>query len=450
VFSSLNKDKALTRVKITLKVLCILMFGLGIFFTISMLYPLTMISVILAVGIAQVSGFLIFLYLLSTVLLLKLTPKLRARKIKREEERAPNQLIMQKNILRKVIVVIGLGLVFVNILPLIFTPSAIVDAENEFADVFGENWRDKIPEEVELYFQPSQFNLFNYFFGFPQPDCNIDRDITYLDLGNGKYFNFDAYYPKETSRQLPGNRSIIIKIHGGAWTAGDKSEFHTLWINKYLAAQGYIVFDIQYGLLDVADAFDMLPTPKNVLGNYTLHDMIYHIGYFTKIVEDQLIDRYNANNGSVFIMGGSAGGHLTGVVGLGYNDPYFAGNFSSALNLKGIIPMYPANDAKHVASGDRETLIPGTPETNPLAFEKFTPSKLTDANDPPALIFQGLNDWMTPPTNSRTIELNMESSGVDAIVLEFPFASHANDYITSNNFAQIWLYYLERFLYLEQ
>ncbi len=423
---------------------------MGIIFTISMLYPLTMIAVILAVGVAQVSGFLLFLYLLVTLLFLKLTPKTKPKKLKRTEEGSPEQLPIKRNIIRNVVAVIGLGLVIVNALPLICTPYAIIDAETEFAEVYGDNWRDNIPNDVESYFLPTQFNLFNYFFGFPQPDCNIDRDIQYLKIDDDTYFNFDAYYPKATNRPLPGNNSIIIKIHGGAWVSGDKSEEDTLWINKYLAAQGYIVFDIQYGLLNVPSLFDALPTPEHVKGNFTLHDMVYHIGYFTKQIEAQLADRYNANMDSVFIMGGSAGGHLTAVVGLGYNDPYFAGNFSTALTIKGIIPMYPANDAEHVASGDRDGLIPGTPETNPLAYEKFTPSKLVDANDPPALFFQGLNDWMVPPSNSRAIELAMEMVDVDAIMLEFPFASHANDYITSNNFAQVWLYYLERFLYIEQ
>jgi acetyl esterase/lipase len=415
-----------------------------------MLYPLTIVAVILAVGVAQISGFLLFLYILETVLFLKLTPKTKPKKIKRADDSVPEQVPLKKNMSRRVVAVIGLSLVVVNTLPLICTPFAIIDAETEFAEVYGENWRDKIPNEVESYFLPTQFNLFNYFVGFPQPDCNIDRNIQYLKIDNETYFNFDAYYPKDTNIQLPGNNSMIIKIHGGAWVSGDKSEMHTLWINKYLAAQGYIVFDIQYGLLDVPSIFGTIPTPAHTLGNFTLHDMIDHIGSFTKQIENKLADRYNGNLDSVFFMGGSAGGHLTGVAGLGYTDPYFAGVFSTALTIKGIVPLYPGNDAEGIASGSRESLIPGTPETNPLAFEKFTPSKLADAGDPPALMFQGMQDWMAVPSNSRTIELAMEMAGVDSIVLEFPFASHVNDYITSNNFAQVWLYYLERFLYLEQ
>ena len=438
------------RVKFSLKLLCLITLAMGIFFTISMYYPIIDLSVILAVGVAQVSGFLLFLYLLTTLLLLKMTPKIRKMKLKRVNDESSAHPKMKKNVARRIITVTGLSLVFLNALPLLLTPYSIITAEAEFTQVYGENWREQIPSEVESYFLPSQFNLYNYFLGFPQPDCNIDRNIQYLEIDDDTYFLFDAYYPKITNKQLPGNNSIIIRIHGGGWTGGDKSEAHGLWINKYLAAQGYVVFDIQYGLLDIENNLYGILSPDNVMGNFSLHDMIYHIGYFTKQIEAQLADRYNANMDSVFIMGGSAGGHLTGVVGLGYNDPYFAGNFSTALTLKGIIPLYPGNDPEDFVPGDRQALIPGTPESNPLAYEKFTPSKLADSNDPPALFFQGLNDWMVSLSSPRAIESALELVGVDGIVLTFPIASHANDYIASNNFAQVWLYYLERFLYLEQ
>ncbi len=149
-------------------------------------------------------------------------------------------------------------------------------------------------------------------------------------------------------------------------------------------------------------------------------------------------------------MGNSAGGHLTGVVGLGYNDPYFAGNFSTALTIKGIVPIYPANDAKGFISGDRKGLLKGDTDSNPLDFEKFTPSNLADEDDPAAIIFHGTSDGLVPIKESEKIEDALESEDVDCIHLKFPFAAHANDFMANNNFSQVWIYYLERFLYLEQ
>jgi len=332
-------------------------------------------------------------------------------------------------------------LTVLNAMPLMAVPVSIQTAENEFSGVYGENWRCDIPQNIDNYFLPTQFNLYNYFLGFPHRDCNVETDVLYYDADGVKLY-FDVYYPKGEYSDLPGNGSVIIKIHGGGWQYGDKSIGNVLVLNKYLASQGYVVFAIQYGLLDSGSS-SFIPTPDNVKGNFTLHDMVYQIGNFTKLLETTYADTYNANLDSVFIMGLSAGGHLTGVIGLGYNDPYFAGNFSNALNIKGIVPIYPPDFSPYY-------LLPGDPISNPLAFEKFTPSNLADSTDPPAIIFQGLRDDVVPLYNSERIKSSLNSEGVDCVLLTFPFAAHASDLIVGNSYSQVWLYYLERFLYFEQ
>ncbi|MHA1194400.1 MAG: alpha/beta hydrolase [Promethearchaeota archaeon] len=171
--------------------------------------------------------------------------------------------------------------------------------------------------------------------------------------------------------------------------------------------------------------------------------MVYQIGNFTKLLETTHASTYNANLNSVFIMGGSAGGQLTGVIGLGYNDPYFAGNFSNAIKIKGIVPIYPPDFAPSF-------LLPGDELSNPLAFEKFTPSNLADASDPPSLIFQGLRDDLVTLDNALRIKDSLNGVGVNCILLTFPFAAHASDLIVGNSFSQVWVYYLERFLYMSQ
>lgn len=443
----LDKIKVL---KIILAVLSCLTLSIGIYFTIVMYIPLGGFHNAIAVAVAQFCGFLMIIYLLETILLLKLIPRKTKKSMKTQDDITLRKPSKRSQIpARKIVIVVGLSLFFVNSIPLLMTPVAIQTAENEFSDAYGENWRDQIPSHINSFFMDSPFNLYNYFVGFPHPDINVDRNIEYHRIDSDTYFLFDVYYPKATTRELPGHNSTIIKIHGGGWTTGDKSEMHTLWINKYLAAQGYIVFDIQYGLLDVEEGLS-LPTPAHVLGDFNLSDMVSHIGIFVDRLEDTFAPLYQARTDSVFIMGGSAGGHLTGVVGLGYNDPYFSPYFgTNSITIKGIVPIYPANDVEHIDSGERASLIDGDRSTNPLAYEKFTPSALADANDPDAIFFQGTHDGMVPPKNSEDIEAALEAVGVNGIVCMFPFAAHANDYLTNNNFAQVWAYYLERFLYLQ-
>jgi len=421
----LNKAKSVKYVKHFLRILCYITLFVGILFTIILLFPIrNSLTMALSYFISQITGFLLFLYLPTTLLLLKLTHKKR-----------------KKNWNRISILAIGLLLTFINGLPLMSVPVSIQTAEEEFNVAYGSEWRAQIPQSAENYFLPTQFNFYNYFLGFPHKECNVDTDILYYD-DDGIQLYFDVYYPKGNVADLPGNGSIIIKIHGGSWQYGDKSLGDVLVLNKYLAAQGYIVFDIQYGLLDSGGP-SFIPTPDYVKGNFTLHDMVYQIGNFTKLLEITYASIYNANLNSVFIMGLSAGGHLTGVIGLGYNDPYFAGNFSNALNIKGIIPVYPPDFALSF-------LLPGDPISNPLAFEKFTPSNLADSNDPPAIIFQGLRDDLVSLDNAIRIKNALINNNVNSLLLTFPFAAHASDLIVGNSYSQVWVYYLERFLYLEQ
>ncbi|MHA1150477.1 MAG: alpha/beta hydrolase family protein [Promethearchaeota archaeon] len=432
---------------ISIATLCV-----GIYFTLIMFYPLPPYSLsnTLAMFLAQISGFLLFLYLLTTLLLLKLTDRYKVEKLKRKEDFILGQQIPKvKNPVYKIFLVVGLSLAILNSLPIMSTPFAIDIAEGEFEEAYGTNWRDQIPENIKSYFLPNQFDLTHYFLGWPQKECNVDTNIKYYEDEDVTLY-FDVYYPEATDRELPGHNSTIIKIHGGGWTQGDKGIGNMLWVSRYLAAQGYIVFDIQYGLFDTGES-PTLPTSENTRSkNIDLHDMIYQIGYFTKQLEDTLADKYQANLNSVFVMGGSAGGHLTCMVGMGYNDEYFAGNYSSAIKIKGIVPYYPANNAERIASGVRDDLIPGTPKSNPLGYKKFTPSNLADSDDPSCLIFHGAQDWVVSMSDSEEIEDALEDENVNCLLLSFPTAAHANDYIASNNYQQVFLYYLERFLYLEQ
>lgn len=430
----MNKKLLISVLKYVLLGLSILTFILGIYFSIIIFLPFRAgLARGLAFFLPQISGFLAVLYLSATLIFLKVMPKKKYRVIK-----------------YATVLVIGFFLSFMNFLPILTTPVSIQTAEKEFSNAYGNTWRDSIPNSISSQFLPTQFNVYNYFLGTPHPDCNYETDIKYYEDEEVELY-FDVYYPKYRTGNLAGQNSIIINIHGGSWQFGDKGIGNVLLLNKYLASQGYVVFDIQYGLLD-AGGSSFIPTPEHTRHpNMTLAKMVFQIGYFTKEVAETYASQYGGNTDSVYIMGRSAGAHLTGVIGLGYNDPYFAGNFSEEITLRGLIPIYPPNFANPYFTYEPLTrLIPGDPVSNPLAYRKFTPSTLVDENDPPAIIYQGLNDQLVPYLNSEAIKNSLENAGIECIVMTFPFASHASDLLIGNSFSQVWIYYLERFLYLTQ
>ncbi len=427
--------------KTILRILCTATFITGFYFSYVLFTGgFDMISILLSVFLPQIAIFLIMIFLATTILFLKLINKERRHRI------------------YYAVAIVGLSLTVIMSLPIITTPISIYHAEAEFNVAFGENWESQIPDRVKNnYFLSSQFAFGPAFLGWPKADCLVEKDIEYYNDGEIRLL-FDVYMPRENNPSLPGNRSTIIMIHGGGWATGDRGQ--GLPIMRYLAAQGYIIFDIQYGLIDlssVRELFALSPYDKNNVGeNITVVDQVNHIGNFTKrlVLEYSIV--YNARLDSVYIMGGSAGGHLTGVVGFGYNEgdgiyaSYYNNTFANNITIKGIVPLYPANSMREIAGDLGEELLGVDPDSPSDIFEAFTPSELVDANDPPALIFQGMSDSLVRPHMSAQIESAMDSAGVKCCRLLFPFAGHASELLVNNPYGQVWLYYLERFLYLNQ
>lgn len=424
-----------------LRVLCTATFITGIYFSYVLFTGgLDMYSMLLSVFLPQITIFLIMIFLATTILFLKLIDKDRRRK------------------LYYTVGIIGLSLTVIMSLPIITTPISILHAEAEFDTAFGNNWESQIPEEVKNnYFLSSPFAFGPAFLGWPRADCIVEKDIEYYNDGEIRLL-FDVYMPKENNANLPGNRSTIIMIHGGGWATGDKGQGAP--ILRYFAAQGYIIFDIQYGLINISSVreyFALAPYDKNNVGeNITVVDQLKHIGNFTKRLVLEYAAEYNARLDSVYIMGGSAGGHLTGVVGFGFNEgdgiyaSYHNNTFASNITIKAIVPLYPANSMREIATGLGEELLGLDPNSPSDIFEAFTPSELVDANDPPALIFQGTSDSLVRPHMSAEIETAMDIAGIKCCRLLLPFAGHASELLVNNPYGQVWLYYLERFLYLNQ
>ena len=85
----------------------------------------------------------------------------------------------------------------------------------------------------------------------------------------------------------------IINIHGGGWIIGNKGFENRPTASRYLAQQGYAVFDIQYGLARFPDEpliDNALGWVQKVLGrellnkSYTMSEMAVQIlGNFTDL-----------------------------------------------------------------------------------------------------------------------------------------------------------------------
>jgi predicted esterase len=406
--------------KISRKILVILSritFIFGFVFAVVIIFgSFEVVTTFVAMVSGQLGTFFSVIFLANTHLLLKL--KRRKRTTKKYFKTA----------------IIGFFVSGCLLMPLLSTNTTIINAENTFSTAFGSNWRDQISPGTNSYFMQTPFSLTSYFLGSRPKTSIIETNTLFYD-DEGINLYFDVYKPINGGESLPGENSVIIRIHGGSWVSGDKGMMNMMQVNKYFAAQGYIVFDIQYGL-DRNPIFEIDPlTPEYKKGNFNIDDMMRHIGVFTQYLVAHA-DEYSANLDSVFVSGGSAGGHLATAVALAIASGNYTSIFGTGLTIKGLIPLYPAN-GQMVFFG-----ISGSDEFK-------NPEKLIDQNSPPCLIFQGTHDILNYFSISERIKNIYRAKGnSECAILWMPYGGHASDFYFTGYYNQIFLYFMERFMYL--
>jgi hypothetical protein len=420
ILFAINTRKFTRAKRISRKILIIfsrITFIIGICFAFVIIFgSFEIVTTFIAILSGQFGVFFSIIFLANTILLLKL--KSRKRITKRYYRTA----------------ILGLFVSGCLLMPLVMTNLTVFNAKKSFANAFGNDWEDRIPSSANQYFLRTPFSLTSYFLGTPPKDCKIEKNTLFYNEEGIKLY-FDAYIPLNGGDRLPGENSIIIRIHGGSWVSGDKGMMNMMQMNKYFAAQGYIVFDIQYGL-DSHPLFELDPlTPDHQKGDFNIDDMMRHIGAFTNYLSIHA-DEYGANLDSVFVSGGSAGGHLASAVALAISSGNYTEIFGNNLKIKGLVPFYPAN-GQMVFFG-----ISGSTE--------FTnPENLIDENSPPCLIFQGTHDILNYFSISENIrDTYLAKGNSECAILWMPMGGHLSDLYFSGYYNQIFLYFMERFLYL--
>ncbi|MHA4807051.1 glycerophosphodiester phosphodiesterase family protein [Flavitalea flava] len=134
--------------------------------------------------------------------------------------------------------------------------------------------------------------------GYNLPTYRALRDIAYRKDDKDCYL--DAYIPAEYE-----NARVIVYIHGGGWTGGDKAEFPKPLLEELVGKRKYIVVSMNYRL--VRDGQNLFPAQiedvKKVLSFLSGNARKYH---------------YEGNEFA--LMGGSAGGHLAMLYAYGYDS----------------------------------------------------------------------------------------------------------------------------------
>jgi acetyl esterase/lipase len=215
----------------------------------------------------------------------------------------------------------------------------------------------------------------------------------------------DVYLPAGRSKDTT---KVMILIHGGAWSTGDKADFTQYVDTLKNRIPGYAIINLNYRL-STGTTYSF-PAQENDVK--AAMDFIY-----SKRSEYDISDKF-------VILGGSAGGHLALLQGLKYNSP---------VKVKAIVDFFGPTDMADLYNNPASILIPpatialivgATPASNPMLYQQSSPINFVTAQSPPVIIFHGGVDPLVNPSQSVALDAKLQAMGVIHEYYFYPTEGH--------------------------
>lgn len=208
---------------------------------------------------------------------------------------------------------------------------------------------------------------------------------------------------------LPANRSVattkvMILIHGGGWTVGDKTDFTMYMDTLRKRIPDYAIFNINYRLATLPSTN---PFPTQEMDVKAAVDFIY-ANRSTFLLSDKFV-----------LMGASAGGHLSLLQAYKYHSP---------VNIKAVVDFFGPTDMADMYNNPGTfspiaiaLLLGGTPTSNLAMYQQSSPIFFTNAQSCPTIILQGTTDPLVNPiTQSFALKTKLTTMGVVNQYVPYP------------------------------
>lgn len=225
---------------------------------------------------------------------------------------------------------------------------------------------------------------------------------------DGQTLTMDYYAPKGGRRH-----PIAIIIHGGGYHGGDSRSGSEAYVADFLAPAGYAVFSINYRLAP------KYPYPYMVLD---VERAVRYIRYNAK--------RWHADPKKIALVGGSAGGYLSTMVGLLNlgGDPKAADPVErESARAQAVVSLYAQSSFEFVPlNADVHRLL------DPLiakkgekeAIREASPITYVNKDDPPFLEILGDKDEYIPMTEATNLQTALHKVGVRCDIIRIPGGHH--------------------------
>ena len=239
---------------------------------------------------------------------------------------------------------------------------------------------------------------------------------TMLDVayGSDPLQKMDVYLPANRSAT---NTKVIVMIHGGAWSLGDKSDFNSFVDSLQQRLPEYAIVNINYRLANFGR--NNFPTQEN--------DTKASIEYlYSKRSEYFISDKF-------VLVGASAGAHLALLQAYKYSSPVKIKAVVDFFGPTDMIDLY--NNPGTVPQASIEAIVGATPTSNPDLYESSSPLHFVTNQSCPTVILQGGNDpLVNPVSQSGALKDKLDLFDVAHQYVLYPGKGHGDDWDNATYF----------------
>lgn len=215
---------------------------------------------------------------------------------------------------------------------------------------------------------------------------NGDTPAVELAYGPGERQRCDVYRPLDAAgKALAGPLPLVVFVHGGSWMSGDKNLYR--WVGQALAQQGFVAVLANYGLMPSVRFPDFA------------NDVAAAVAFaHTHAAE------WGADPSRLFLMGHSAGAHLTALVT--YDGRYLARHGLTPGIIAGYIGLSGPYDFQL-----NTPLLRGTFAGPSEREHDAQPVNFVSASAPRSLLVMGRDDTTVNPHNTRSLAEQLRRVG---------------------------------------
>lgn len=212
----------------------------------------------------------------------------------------------------------------------------------------------------------------------------------------------DLYLPEEGD-----SRPTVMLIHGGGWRMGDKRAMRPM--AQRLARSGWVVASVNYHLVPEGEF------PRN------FQDVACALAF----LQDHS-DVWGIDPKRIALSGYSAGGHLSALLGVAWDDPAIAPDCESGVPSApaAVFPGAGIYDFRGKDHDVVEEMLGGSEEEYPERYRQASPILHVRPGLPPFLLITGSADWFVGIDGTREMGEALRAEGNQAEVLTLAGSGH--------------------------